>query len=208
MELNELFRAIHMGVRKANILFSEWTGGEWLQDYGVEGFAVAHIAGAVMNPKNINRPGFLTLETPFSVLYESSKKPIGRKGDLGSDSNRIDIALYHKNETLSHVIEVKRYWCTACYRDLDRLCNLYKKCGRVAGGPLKQAIFVLLVEVSIKKGAEDIEEYFKKRIKDCRKYIDDLGFTCIASKGTDYYRPLSDEESLRAFSSLCLSICN
>lgn len=208
MELNELFRAIHTGIHRANTLFAEWTGGWWLQAYGVEGFLVAHIAGAIMDPQNENRPGFLTLETSFAALYESSRKPLGRKGATGNDRNRVDIALFHKNDTLSHVIEVKRYWSPECLRDLDRLCSLYTKCGRAAGGPRLQAIFVQLLDVGIKRGETNIERHFAMLEQRCADYLRERhGLGAQFSRGTDYYAPMFTRDRSEAFSSFCLSIC-
>lgn len=207
MELNELFKTIHLGIYKANELFTEWTGGWWLQAYGVEGFLVAKIAEAIMNPKNENRPGFLTLETSFAALYESSRKPIGRKGDAASDRNRVDIALYHKNDTLSHVIEVKRFWSPECFRDLDRLCSLYQKCGRKSGGPRLQAIFVQLLDVGIKRGEKNIERHFEMLEERCSEYLESkYGLGAKFSRGTEYYKPILTDDKSEAFSSFCLSI--
>lgn len=207
MDLQALFRSIHLGIKTAYTLFAEWTGGDSLQDYGVEGFAVSKIAEAIMDPKNTNIPGFLTLETSFKELYESSIRPIGRKGRAGSERNRIDIALYHKNNTLSHVIEVKRSKYDKCYFDLDRLCNLYKKCGKKNGGPLKQAIFVQLVEVGIKRNRARIETHFKELKDNYENYIFRQDLSCKPSIGTKYYPPIFNEDGSRAFSSFCLGIC-
>lgn len=208
MKLDKLFETIHMAINKTNNLFIEWTGGEGLDAYGVEGFMVAQIASAIMDKKNKDRPGFCTLETPFSILYDCSKKPIGNKGAAGRNSNRIDIALYHKTDMLlSHVIEVKRTWNAAlCTKDMDRLCTLYKKCGRVSGGPLKQAIFVQLLAISIKRNQENIEKRFKTLKEKCEEYISTKGFDCCISQGTKYCEPILNEDHTKAFSSLCLSI--
>ena len=206
MDLNNLFETIHMGIYKANKLFTEWTGGWWLQAYGVEGFVVARIAEAIMDPKNENRPAYLTLETSFAALYESSRRPVGRKGTAESDRNRVDIALYHKNDTLSHVIEVKRFWSPECYKDLNRLCSLYQKCGRNSGGPRLQAIFVQLLDVGIKRGEANIERHFEMLEERCSKYLQAKHLGARFSRGTEFYKPILTDDKSEAFSSFCLSI--
>jgi hypothetical protein len=206
MEINELFEIIHKSTKEANEKFSKWTGGWWLQAYGVEGFLVAQIAEAIMNSPN--KPGFLTLETPFVELYESSGvKPRGNKGYHGKDKNRVDIALYHKNETLSHVIEVKRSWSPACIDDLKRLCTLYKKCGKIKGGTLKGAIFVQLLDVGIKKyGIDNVDKHFQDLEKKCSDCVEDPELQIKASRGTDFYDPIKTPDETEAFSSFCLGI--
>lgn len=211
MNINQLIETIHVSIHEANRDYANWTGGWWLQAYGVEGFLVSRIADGIMNPKNTNRPGFLTLETSFSELYDVCGLPRGRRSKHSKNNNRIDIALYHKNESLSHVIEVKRFWSPACSDDLLRLSSLYKKFSKSLGnGNLKEALFIQLVNVSSKRSPSTIHEklntYFESIEKRCTNIINKAELNCQLYKGTDYCNAIVLDDNTEAFSSFCLRL--
>ena len=156
-----------------------------------------------LDPKE--RPGYLTLESPFDFLYDwAGTKPKGRPVDSGKGSNRLDIALYHKNEKLSHVIEVKRDWTSACHGDLGRLKKLYS----VFRPKMEiQAVFACALQIHLSKGENSIENWFKKIEDESRDCISDKSnFGIKTSRGTDYYKPMLNDDKTYAFTSFCLSL--
>jgi hypothetical protein len=211
MTIKNLYKTIHQSIYKANKDHTEWTGGWWLQAYGVEGFLVSRIADGIMRQKD--RPGYLTLETSFAELYANCKKyPPGRQTKSTKPRNRLDIALYHKNDTLSHVIEVKRFWSPECKKDIDRLCKLFLRYGRQNGGHLKEALFVQLAYVSCKKNSATIktklDTHFKNLENHCEEYIQKhyKKLRCEFSRGTDMASTMLSDDKTEAFSSFCLRI--
>jgi len=209
MKITDLISTIHKSIHQANNDHANWTGGWWMQAYGVEGFLVSRIADGIMNHKN--RPGYLTLETSFRELYENCKKmPKGKRITSTKDSNRIDIALYNRNDMLSHVVEVKRFWSPACYTDIDRLTKFYGRHNKSNEGSLKEALFVQLVAVSARRNPNTIEKrlsnYFDDISERCSNYVTKIGFTCQSYRGTDVISPIILEDRTEAFSSFCLRI--
>lgn len=206
-DLKALFRTIHLGIWRANRLFTRWTGGWWLQAYGVEGFVVAQVASAIMRPGRKNRPAYLTLETPFSDLYTCRKEPHGKKSVDGCGRKRADMALYHEDGTLACVIEFKRYWVPGCFADLDRLAQLYMCCGKERGGPLENAVFAQLVAVGVKHGKGNVERYFKTLEERCAGHMaEHHGLGLRMSRGTAFYKPMVSPGGTQVFSSFCAAI--
>lgn len=89
MKRKELISIILRGALRSNRLYSEWSGGAWIRDSGVEGFMVSQIARSI---QKLRPGGLLTMEEPFSEMIENcGKKPRGRRSCTLSDGNRVDI---------------------------------------------------------------------------------------------------------------------
>ncbi|OIQ49456.1 hypothetical protein BerOc1_01381 [Pseudodesulfovibrio hydrargyri] len=138
MARSDIIKAVLTGAEKANRTFSEWSGGAWLCDYGVEGFMVSEICRSI---RKVHTTGYLTMEEPFNQMMEcTGKLSRGRKPEIMGGSKRVDIALWNSREYVTHVIEVKRQWNQESPRDLERLVELQRKLTTVQCG-----LFVLLV---------------------------------------------------------------
>ena len=208
MTEKELVATLHESIFKANTDYENWSGGFWLCEYGVEGFMVSRIADAIMSSKNIQRhPTYLTLETSFQELLENQGKwPKGKRKECMKDGNRLDIALYY-GEGLSQVLEVKRCWSPACLRDLERLCELLRHCGKNAGGTLKCGVFVLCLHAKAKKNQdvfECLERSCAEKEERCRNYLEKHGSVSSFYFSRGEVRLSEDQKA--AFSSLCVII--
>ncbi|WP_415519884.1 MAG: hypothetical protein ACEB74_05960 [Desulfovibrio aminophilus] len=194
MTRKELIFAIHKGALKANRNYSKWSGGEWICDYGIEGYMVAEICKSIQCTR---RNGYLTMEEPFDNLIENSgKKPTGRRPEIINGSKRIDIAIWNSKNIITHIVEVKREWNNevGCH-DLKRLCELQQKCNKIQCG-----LFVMLVvsdggKIAMVKKAE-------KQIEDIQNHL-----KCINNRIHRGWEASSvQHENGRIASTLCVEI--
>lgn len=175
MTREELIAAVHKGAHKANRLYCEWSGGDWITDYGVEGLMVCEIARTI---QGIRSSGYLTMEESFQAMKDwSGNSTLGRKPKCLDGSKRVDIALWNSKELVTHVIEVKRHWNQACYGDLDRICALQSKLESVQCG-----LFVLFVVV--KGEADKLNEALEDHEDTFREYLAQESFRL--HRGIDY----------------------
>lgn len=202
----ELLKSIHKGVHKANRDYSSWSGGEWIRDAGIEGFMVSRIAESIM--ASSEKPGFLTMETPFHALCEDLNiRPRGRRPKTFKDTNRIDIALYNKRGHVSHIIEAKRNWCMKCLDDIDRLCQFCKKT------EIRKitSVFVMSIAIyaKITNSKDILDNVFDKYEDIFTSYINKKDLPYEFSRGTEFCNRLyygDSEDKTWIFSSFCILI--
>lgn len=139
---DQLLFAIHSGIYDANRTFEQWSGGWWLDTYGVEAFMTVKVAEAIMALPS--PPGYLTLEAPISEIKAfSGNKPESLKdlNDKRCTGGRADIALYDKNENLTHILEAKLYWASEhSVADIERIAKLVSALG-TGEGTIRSGIY-------------------------------------------------------------------
>ena len=137
LEKRKVIESITQSIREANSDYEDYSGGNWLSDYGVEGFLVAHIARNLIPLLRESNPNaLLTLEETFGAIFHhaSGSGTPGPVPAILAPNSRADIVLWESRETVSGVIEVKRKWTTQyCLRDLRRLSRLIERCGTKKG---------------------------------------------------------------------------
>lgn len=209
MTEQELIKCIHIGIHETNNLYMRWSGGYSIRAYGVENFMVGNVTNYIMQQSN--HPKHAKLEIPFSELYESCNKyPKGRRTERNKDNNRLDLALYNKNN-LIHALEFKRFWEPKCLNDIDRLHNLLKNLSKKNGGLVSTGIFVLLVsclardETAIEKKIYTSFNIYKEK---CSEYLER---NCLYKGISKYYFSHSTKfvspkiaNNGRTLASLCL----
>ncbi len=143
------------------------SGGEWIGDYGVEGFLVSEIASTI---HQFQKDGeYLYLELPFLHIktWSGARKRRGRPTKGIRMARRVDIALCNENNEPVYVIEVKRKWDnTQCEKDLQKLRDLVTNFDHVAGGSLESGFLAVYVqerrsEDNLKEEMKRTEEYAK-----------------------------------------------
>lgn len=107
---SKVIAAIHEGVFNAHKKYEKWSGGEWIGDYGVEGFLVSEIASTIHQFQEDGE--YLYLELPFSDIkaWSGARKRRVRPTKGIRMARRVDIALCNENNEPVYVIEVKRKW--------------------------------------------------------------------------------------------------
>lgn len=164
---SKVIAAIHEGVFNAHKKYEKWSGGEWIGDYGVEGFLVSEIASTIHQFQEDGE--HLYLELPFSDIKARSgaRKRRGRPTKGIRMARRVDIALCNENNEPVYVIEVKRKWDnTQCEKDLQKLRDLVTNFDHVAGGSLESGFLAVYVqerhfENDLKEEMKWTEEYAK-----------------------------------------------
>ncbi len=174
MDRQVILRDIASGIRKANSTHEKWTKDWWLCDYGVESLMSVKIAENMF--RHLKGGESLTMEATFGELADGAgaKQKHGRRPSVLSTGRRADIALWHGNNRLYSVIEVKRLWQkSTCERDLERLVTIIETYGRRRSGSVKHAFFAVFVagknvdQVSNKCGdiQAHVEQWCNGRVK-------------------------------------------
>ena len=169
-----VIKGVLAGVATANTKFEEWSNGSWVDEYGVEGFMVAHIAAALRKEQGAGES--LLLEATFDEIRECSgatRQP-GRPKNVLQGSKRADIALFDRRGRTVHVVEVKRSWGRRSgFKDIERLRDLLKACAEQKNGSMKHGFLALPivewaetrreVRAKVRSRASNIEQEVRSR---------------------------------------------
>lgn len=181
----EIIEAIHEGVFNAHKKYEEWSGGDWIGDFGVEGFLVSEISSEI---RKFQEDGeYLCLELLFKDIKEwagASKR--GRPRKEVRSERRTDIALLNKQEAPIHAIEVKRQWTKKCVEDINKLQSLVVSFSSRHEGPLKSGFLVTYYQ-----GPRKPNNTLEKRMNDVKKYV--LG-SDIVDVNLGFHRALWPED--------------
>ncbi len=178
MQKQSIVKAIGKGIDSANKTYEKWSNGLWLSDAGIENLLSVKVAEAIVKDKgilNLNKGEFIRLETTFREIekHSNARKKPGPKLDILNLSQRSDITLWHKNQTIAAIIEIKRFWNKrTCGIDLDRLGAIISNYGRQRSGTVKFGILAVFV-------AEKKDHTVYNKYKDIKKYCDDLNMPDI-----------------------------
>ena len=217
MNQSALIRNIHIGIKKTNDLYMEWTGGWWLTAYGVENFMVGNVARFIMEQED--RPAYAFLEVPFGELYDDGGKfPKGPRSKAKKDQNRLDLSFYSQAGKIQYALEFKRMWTAEGFKhDADRLAGLISVLGTGKGGPLTCAVFTCLVAAN-GNSRENTLEKLRAKIEACGKFCDGYMTTELGKAVTFYnvtssldYKdigPVLTEDGTQALASLCVRMNN
>lgn len=144
------------GLSKANYEYEYLSGGEWLNERGVESFGVANVAREIRSNLHID-PSRVILEMSFREFNEKFVRSRGAPGLFSNQKSRMDITVIDHDERLIGVVEVKTYTKESQWsKDISRVeavSRRYSQRNKLAFG-----CFVGFV--SEKKGDDSIQKAF------------------------------------------------
>lgn len=216
MNQSTLIKNIHLGIKKTNDLYTEWTGGWWLTAYGVENFMVGNVARFIMEQED--RPAYASLEVSFRELYyDGGQLPKGRRSKAKKERNRLDLSFFNQSGKIQYALEFKKMWTSAGFKhDTARLAALLSVLGTGKGGPLTCAVFTCLVAAN-GSFRENTLDKLQSKISTYSEYCD--GYMTKLSKAVTFYEvtssldyedigPVLTEDGTQALASLCVRMHN
>ncbi len=185
---DEIVKAIHEGVFSAHNKYEEWSGGDWIGDFGVEGFLVSEISSKI---REYQKDGeYICLELPFKdiAIWSGARKRQGRPFKAMRSRRRTDVVLLNKQEAPIHAIEVKRRWeRKECTKDIDKLHSLVASLSSRHGGSLKSGFLVIYYS-----GPRKPHNTLEKRMKNAKEYICSLKLSNVK---VDFHKKLCTKDS-------------
>ena len=161
------------GVKEANRRYEKWSRGSWLSDSGVEGHVVSTICETLHGL--IADKGSIEMEMSFRYIQEwsNAETPRGRPPTSQNALNRADIVILTREWRPVWVIEVKRVWNERkCLRDLVRIRDLIRRCGRRRNGTLKSGFLAFQLEASEEEEGKTAEQCLKEQAQEIKRVLD------------------------------------
>lgn len=173
MRKQNILKAIGKGIDVANKTYDKWSNGLWLSDSGIENLLSVKVAEEIVKDKeslNLMKGESIRLETTFKEIeeYSNAPKKKGPKLDILKPNHRADITLWHKNETIAAIIEIKRCWNKrTCGNDLERLTKIIGNYGKPRSGTGKFGVLANFIAEKTKCAAHN-------KYKAVKNYCNDL----------------------------------
>lgn len=158
--------ALHQGMTGAVHYFSAWTGGEYLCDWGIEGFMTSACARRLAREATtVGSKSLLTLEQRFADIIDFSGRQPGRGRPTDAArrlaakmSGRVDMVLWNVDGTPRAMIEVKRdAGVKGLTTDADRVIDFVKSAGRTYKGWVRYGLVATVVGGPAGKGQDNVK---------------------------------------------------